>query len=81
MGRQFGPLVVEPVGCLGLILTGFAYVYPVIGWWRERSHLGKWNKNTKYSHIVSIMTPEEKVDIYTPVEIQVDLPVEIAVPT
>jgi len=42
-------------------------VYPVIGWWRERRHLGRCNDKTRYSLIVSLRTPEQNVDIYTPV--------------
>ncbi len=42
-------------------------VYPVIGWWRERHHLGKYNKKIRYSLIVSIETPETDVDLYTPI--------------
>jgi hypothetical protein len=58
-------------------------IYPVIGWWRERPHLGKWNKSTRYSLIISIETPDEEVDIYTPVATQIGIstpvPVEIEI--
>ena len=56
-------------------------VYPTIGWWRERAHLNKWNSKTRYSLIISINTPEESVDIYTPVAVQVGIkpPVEIII--
>ncbi len=46
----------------------FIGVYPVIGWWRERHQLGKWNQQARYSLVVTIKTPETEVDIYTPVE-------------
>lgn len=55
-------------------------VYPGVGWWRERNHLGKWDKRCRYSLIVSIHTPTENVDIYTPVAVQVGvagIPIEI----
>jgi len=42
-------------------------VYPVIGWWRERPHLGKFNKKIRYSLIVSLETPEIGADLYTPI--------------
>lgn len=42
-------------------------VYPVIGWWRERSHLGKFNKKIRYSLVVSLETPELEADLYTPI--------------
>ena len=52
-------------------------IYPAVGWWRERHHLGKWNRRCRYSLIVSIRTPPEAIDIYTPVAIQVGVPVSI----
>ena len=42
-------------------------VYPTIGWWRERHHLNKCNNKARYSLVVSIATPEEEIDLYTPV--------------
>lgn len=61
--------------------SGSIVVYPVIGWWRERHYLGSWNKKAKYSLIVSISTPEERVDIYTPVATQIGIttPIEITI--
>ena len=47
--------------------SGSIAVYPIIGWWKERYHLGRFNNRTRYSLIVSIMTPAEDIDIYTPV--------------
>jgi len=55
-------------------------VFPSIGWWKERSHLGKVNNRTRYSLIVSIETQKQDIDIYTPVAIQVEqqIPIEIS---
>lgn len=55
-------------------------VSPRIGWWRERHHLRKHDKKTRYSLIVSIKTPEQNVDIYTPVKIKVSqkIPIQIS---
>lgn len=44
-------------------------ISPRIGWWRERSHLKRYDKRTRYSLIISISTLENEVDIYTPVQI------------
>ncbi len=52
-------------------------VYPAIGWWRERHHLGRWNRQTRYSLVVSIRTPGIETDIYTPVAVQLGIPVEV----
>lgn len=56
-------------------------IYPAVGWWRERHHLGRWSERCRYSLILSIQTPVEDIDIYTPVAIQVGIavPVEIIV--
>jgi hypothetical protein len=56
-------------------------VYPVVGWWRERHHLGRWNRHARYSLIVTIQTPSEEVDIYTPVQTQIAAMVPIEIPT
>lgn len=54
-------------------------IYPTIGWWRERAHLGKWKRKTRYSLIVSISSPDQSVDIYTPVAIKLGIPVSIPI--
>lgn len=57
-------------------------VYPVVGWWRERAHLEKYNEVIRYSLIVTIETPEVNTDLYTPIitEISSKIPVEITIP-
>lgn len=40
-------------------------VFPCIGWWRERKHLNKAEKSTRYALIVSIETEEESIDLYS----------------
>ena len=61
--------------------SNFVAVYPIVGWWRERHHLERWNRRTRYAFVVSISTPEEEVDIYTPVANQVGIAVPISVET
>lgn len=46
----------------------FIAVYPGGGWWKERTNLGKSNAKIRYSLIVSISTPEETIDLYTPIK-------------
>ena len=55
----------------------FIATYPVIGWWRERHRLGKWNRRTRYSLVVTISTPETDVDIYTPVANRVGISIPV----
>jgi len=52
-------------------------VFPVVGWWRERHHLGRWNRQARYSLIVTLRTPSEEVNIYTPVANEIGLQVGI----
>lgn len=46
---------------------GHIAVFPVSGWWMERKHLKRWDRKARYSLIVTIKTPSEEIDIYTPV--------------
>lgn len=47
---------------------GFLAIYPAMGWWRTRKKLERFNKIARYSLIVSIETPNENIDLYTPVQ-------------
>ncbi|HHL34327.1 MAG TPA: S8 family peptidase [Desulfobulbaceae bacterium] len=64
-----------------LALSNLIAVYPTIGWWRERAHLGRWDSKTRYALIVSITTPEQQVDIYTPVATQIGVAVPVEITT
>ena len=61
--------------------SGQIIVYPMVGWWRERAYLNKWNKACRYSLVVSIHTPPEMADIYTPVAIKIGSAVPVEIPT
>lgn len=43
-------------------------IYPVGGWWKTRKKEGRWNRNVRYSLVVSIDTPATSIDLYTPIE-------------
>lgn len=64
-----------------LAASGVIAVYPVTGWWKQRTHLNRWSKKCRYSLIVSLHTPEQNIDIYTPVAIEIGIktPVEIQI--
>jgi hypothetical protein len=47
-------------------------ITPLIGWWRERSHLGKLNSVARYSLIVSLETPAQNVSLYSAVKSIID---------
>lgn len=52
-------------------------VFPVVGWWRERHHLARCNRRTRFSLIVSLYTPSQTVDLYTPVAIKIGIGIPI----
>lgn len=67
------------VPAIDLCDANYIAVYPVIGWWRERSHLGKYNKKMKYALVVSIETPDIDVDLYTPIIAQIRQEISIEI--
>ena len=56
-------------------------VYPVVGWWRERDYLKRYDKSVRYSLVVSLSTPSTDVDLYTPIITQITPAIEIPIPT
>lgn len=62
-----------------LAATNLIAVHPAVGWWRERNHLGRWNRTTRYSLLVSLHLPGQEVDIYTPVAVQVGIPTPVPI--
>ena len=52
-------------------------VIPVTGWWKERHHLGRYERKARYSLIVTIETPKAGVDLYTPISEDVSVQTEI----
>ncbi|MDR1533556.1 MAG: S8 family peptidase [Planctomycetota bacterium] len=79
-GRDTGSLhsdIWKNATAADIATCNFVGVYPVIGWWRERGWLGRWDRKARYSLIVSLYTPDENVDIYTPVAISLGIPIEI----
>lgn len=62
---------------IDLASRGYIAVYPTMGWWNKRPHLGAWEKTARYSLIVTIATPEIEVDLYTPVANQIGVPIVI----
>ncbi len=59
-----------------LVTKNFIAIYPVGGWWKELKRQEKWNSIANYSLIISIKSSESEIDIYTPIENQVVIPIE-----
>ena len=58
---------------------GVVGIYPVSGWWKDQPARDRSNVGARYSLMLSIETEAANVDIWTPVAIQVGIPVETAV--
>lgn len=56
-------------------------VYPVIGWWRERHNLKKYNSKTRYSLLVSLETPATDVELYTSIINKISIPITVEIET
>jgi hypothetical protein len=49
-------------------------VYPVGGWWKEKPNLERYDRNARYSLIVSINASAGDIDIYTPILNAITIP-------
>ncbi|MBL8912024.1 MAG: S8 family peptidase [Archangium sp.] len=56
-------------------------VFPAIGWWKERKHLGRWDTKVRYGLVLSIRARELDVDVYTPIKNTIAVPVAVPVRT
>jgi hypothetical protein len=59
---------------------GFIGVYPVSGWWKDQPARDRSANGARYSLVVSIATDATEVDIWTPVAVEVGVPVEVILP-
>ena len=60
-----------------LAQRGAIAIYPVTGWWKERPSHDHSERGARYALVVSIETPDQDVDIWTPVAQEVGIPIEI----
>lgn len=60
-----------------LAARGRVAVYPVTGWWKELRSRDRSSLGARYALLLSIETPVEEVDLWTPVAQQVGLPIVI----
>jgi hypothetical protein len=58
---------------------GVIAVCPVSGWWRERGHLDCWDRQARYSLIVTLETPA--TDVYMPIAAQITVPTSVEIGT
>lgn len=83
MGRDRGSIhsdVMDHETAASLASCDMVGVYPIGGWWKERSKFECYNRKVHYSLIVSLETEEENCDIYTPVKNMIQARVPISIP-
>ena len=82
-GRKFGSVHSDSwTGTAAqLAACNLLAVYPIIGWWRQRTHLNKIETSTRYSLIVTLETPVTDIELYTPVEVAIQNIIPIPIPT
>lgn len=52
-------------------------VYPVGGWWKENPYHHRYDRMARYSLIASVRAISSNIDIYTPVRLQISVPVAV----
>jgi hypothetical protein len=60
-----------------LAQRGVLAVFPVSGWWKERKDRDHSERGARYALVVSIETPEQDVDLWTPAAQQVAIAIEV----
>jgi hypothetical protein len=65
-----------------LAASGVLAVHPVGGWWKNAKREDRADRAVRYALIVSLKTDEQGIDLYTPVHVQLPLPlpIETAIP-
>lgn len=56
---------------------GVIAVFPVSGWWKQRTQRDHSDRGARYALVVSVETPGQDVDIWTPVAQQVGIEIRI----
>jgi hypothetical protein len=57
--------------------SGAIGVFPVGGWWKNGTRHDRAQRSVRYALLVSLMTPRTDIDLYTPIAVQIGIPVEI----
>jgi len=55
---------------------GLLAVYPTGGWWKSNRRSDRENRAVRYALIVSLATPDQDVDLYTPIVHELTIPLE-----
>jgi hypothetical protein len=63
-----------------LAASGVLAVHAVGGWWKNTRRRDRANLRVRYALLVSLRTADQSVDLYTPVAVELRVPVETTVP-
>jgi len=55
-------------------------IKPVNGWWRQRASAEYCNRRTRYALIVTMSTADVDVDLYTPIQTNIEIQKEVETP-
>lgn len=58
--------------------AGLVGVYPISGWWKSNNRFERMDVPLRYALLISLTTPAETVDLYTPIAAQIPIPVRLA---
>jgi hypothetical protein len=50
-------------------------VFPVSGWWKEKPALQRWDRAVRYALLVSLRAAGTNVDLYSPIEAKLAIPI------
>jgi hypothetical protein len=67
----------KPITAAALAERGVIAVYPASGWWKDQPKRDRSEDGVRYSLVISIETPGVETDIWTPVALQVGIPIAI----
>ncbi len=62
-----------------LAACGFIAVHPITGWWRERPNRGCFDKQARYSLIVTLYSHDENVNVYNAIQTAIENRADISV--
>ncbi len=52
-------------------------IYPVGGWWKDWKKLNRYNYGSRYALVVSLEIAEGAADLYTPIALEMKVPIKI----
>lgn len=62
-----------------LASCGMLAVHPVGGWWKNNRRSDRADLPVRYSLVVSLSTPEQGIDLYTPIATELKVPISLEV--